>query len=122
MKKHLTCIECPQGCRLLAEVEDGRCLSLTGNKCPKGAEYGKQEIENPMRTLATTVLAQGLEVKMVPVRTSRPIPKASLLAAMEAVKQLRVSRPVAINEVIEKDFMGLGVDLIATRSIAAADL
>ncbi|MEW6515748.1 MAG: DUF1667 domain-containing protein [candidate division FCPU426 bacterium] len=96
-------------------------MRLTGNKCPKGLDYGKQEIENPLRTLATTVLAQNLEIKMVPVRTSLPIPRAKLAEAMEAVKRLRLNCPVDINQVIVANFLGLGVDLVATRSVAAAN-
>lgn len=121
MIRRLTCIECPQGCQLEAEVEGGYCVRLTGNKCPKGLDYGKQEIENPLRTLATTVLAQNLEIKMVPVRTSLPIPRAKLAEAMEAVKRLRLNCPVDINQVIVANFLGLGVDLVATRSVAAAN-
>jgi len=36
MIKKLICIECPQGCAMVAEIENGRVLKLSGNKCPKG--------------------------------------------------------------------------------------
>jgi CxxC motif-containing protein len=121
VEKKLTCIECPQGCGLTVELENGFMVKVAGNKCPKGEAYAKQEIENPLRTLTTTVLAQGLALKMVPVRTSRPIPKSRLLDAMAAVRSLRVSQPVKMHEVLAADFLGLNVDLIATRAVGAAD-
>ncbi|MFA6169647.1 MAG: DUF1667 domain-containing protein [Candidatus Margulisiibacteriota bacterium] len=110
----MTCIECPVGCQLEVDVEGGYVVKITGNKCEKGPLYAKQEVENPARILATTVLAKGLDLKMVPVRTSRPIPKAKLLAAMAEVKKIKLDHPVKVGDVIVKSFLG-EADLIATR-------
>jgi len=115
MKKKITCIDCPQGCQLEVDVENGYVVGLSGNKCPKGEVYAKQEIENPMRILASTVLTRALNIKMVPVRTSRPIPKSKLFEAIEEIKKIRLSRPVHVGDVIAPNFLGLGVDLISTR-------
>jgi len=97
--------------------ENGFVVSLTGNKCPKGLDYGKQEVEDPRRTLTTTVAAAGLSLKRIPVRTSRAIPKARLPEAMQAVRTLLITRPVCLGEVIAGNFLGLNVDLVATRSV-----
>jgi len=116
MIKKLTCIECPKGCQLEIETDGSRVIRVTGNQCEKGVAYAQQEIEDPRRILTSTVLTQGLSVKMLPVRTSAPIPKIKLMEAMAEVKRLRLDRPVAVNEPIVKNFMGLGVDLVSTRS------
>ena len=115
MIKKITCIECPQGCQLEVEVEGGYVIKVTGNKCPKGEPYAKQEIENPMRVLTSTVLTEGLEMKMVAVRTNKPIPKSKLFEAMAEVKKLRLKRPVKVGEIILSDLLGTGADLIAAR-------
>jgi CxxC motif-containing protein len=115
--KKLTCIDCPKGCTLKIAIDSGKVLSVTGNQCKKGEAYAKQEIENPMRVLTTTVLAEGLSVKMVPVRTSGPIPKSKLLEAIEATRKIKISKSVKAEEVIQKNFMNLGVNLITTRKI-----
>lgn len=115
MIKNITCIECPQGCQLEVDIENGYVVKVTGQKCKKGEGYARQEIENPMRVLTSVVLTQGLEMKMVPVKTSQAIPKAKLLPAMEAVKIIRLKNPVKVGAVIEKNLLGLGVDLISTR-------
>jgi len=117
MIKKLTCIECPKSCILSAEVESGKIVKVTGNLCPKGITYAKSEIENPMRILTSTVPAKGLSLKMVPVRTDRPIPKSNLLVAMQEMRKLRISKPVDIGEVIVPNFLGLGVNLIAAREV-----
>ena len=120
MKRTMTCIECPQGCRLEIETDGSRVISVTGNKCKRGDKYARQEIEAPMRTLTTSVLTRGLELKMLPVRTSRPIPKGRLFEAMEAVKRMVVTSPVKAGTVIAPDFLGLGVDLLACRPLDRA--
>jgi CxxC motif-containing protein len=117
MKKRLICIECPNGCEIEAEIIDNRVISVTGNKCERGETYSKQELENPLRTLASTVLAKGLSVKLIPVRTSGPIPKNRLFEAIEVIKTIRITQPVQANEVIQANFLSLPVDLIATRRV-----
>ena len=37
----LTCIRCPMGCAIHVEMENGQVVSVTGNTCPRGAEYAK---------------------------------------------------------------------------------
>jgi len=115
MTKKLTCIECPKGCKLTVDVQDGKVVKVTGNECPKGEKYAISEIENPARILASSVLGWGLRLKMIPVRTDKPIPKSRIFDAMGEVKKIRVTAPLKSGDVIVKDFLGLGVNLIATR-------
>ena len=51
MIRKMTCIVCPNGCELEAEIVDGKCISVSGNLCPKGAQYAAQEVEAPKRTI-----------------------------------------------------------------------
>ncbi|MBU0672400.1 MAG: DUF1667 domain-containing protein [Candidatus Margulisbacteria bacterium] len=118
MKKKITCIECPQGCQLEVDVENGYVVKVTGNKCDKGTDYAKQEIENPMRVLTSTVQSDGLELKMVPVRTDKTIPKSQVLKAMAEVQKIKLTQPVKVGEVIMKNILGTEANLIATRPAA----
>ncbi len=115
MMKKLTCIECPKGCRLTVDVADDKVVKVAGNECPKGEGYAVFEIENPSRILTSTVSGQGLNLKMIPVRTDNPIPKSRIFDAMEEIKKIRVKRPLNAGDIIVKDFLNLGVNLIATR-------
>jgi CxxC motif-containing protein len=115
MTKKLTCIECPEGCRLTVDIEDFKIIKIAGNKCPKGEGYAISEIKNPARILTSSVLSQGLELKMIPVRTDKPIPKSRIFEAMNAIKKIKVKKPLNIGDIIVKNFLGLGVNLIATR-------
>jgi CxxC motif-containing protein len=114
----MICTECPVGCALAVTVEKGKVIKVEGQKCPRGEKHAVDEMENPVRVLTSTVVTEGLSVKMLPVKTDRPIPKTRLFKAMEEVKKIRVSQPTRVGDVVVKNFLGLGVDLIATRSIS----
>ena len=32
----LTCVECPMGCDIEVEVENGKVVKVLGNTCPRG--------------------------------------------------------------------------------------
>jgi len=114
--RKITCIECPIGCRMAVDAEGSRVIKVAGNKCPKGEQYAVSEIENPVRILTSAVLCLGLDLKMLPVRTDKPMPKSRILEAMKEVKKIRVSEPLSAGDVIVKNFMGTNVNLIAARS------
>lgn len=118
MTRELICIECPLGCVLSADIDNNKVVATRGNKCPKGEAYAVSEVEAPQRFFTATVLAENLEIKMIPVKTDKPIPKAKIIEAALEVQKIRISRPVSFGEPIVKDFLGLGVDLIATRQVS----
>ena len=114
--KNITCIECPKGCKLSIEIENEKVVKVSGNQCAKGDKYGRSEVENPMRILTSAVLSQGMLPRMVPVRTDKPIPKSKLVDAMERIKTIRLSKSVGVGEIIEKDFITPGTNLVSTRN------
>ncbi|MBU4313135.1 MAG: DUF1667 domain-containing protein [Candidatus Omnitrophica bacterium] len=117
MKKNLICIECPKGCALDVDIENCRVVKVTGNQCPKGETYAISEIEDPRRILTATILTKGFPLKLLPVRTDRPIPKARISDAMKAIRKIRAISRVKTGDIIAKDLLGLGANLIATREL-----
>lgn len=115
--KTITCIECPVGCRIGVDMEGCRVVKVSGNKCPKGEKYAISEIENPMRVLTTTVAAEGLGIRRLPIRTSAPISKAKIPEVMRVIRSVKVSRPVRVGESIVKNVCGTGADIVVTRSV-----
>ncbi len=113
MAKDLTCIICPRGCSL--HIDDD--LNVTGNFCPRGAAYAKQEVLDPRRTLTTTVRCESKLLSVCPVKTLAPIPKDKVLAAMKEVNAIKLVPPVHIGDVVIADLLGTGVALVATREI-----
>ena len=49
-KRELTCIQCPIGCQLMVSI-DGTDVTVSGNRCPRGAAYGEKEVTHPTRTV-----------------------------------------------------------------------
>ncbi|MCX5687859.1 MAG: DUF1667 domain-containing protein [Candidatus Omnitrophica bacterium] len=115
--RKMTCIECPKGCRLAVNIENGRVAKVTGNECPKGEKYAIGEVENPTRIFTSTVLGQGLELKMIPVRTDKAIAKSKIFEAMTQIKRIKISKPLNAGDIIIRNFLGLDVNLIATRKM-----
>ena len=117
MKKELTCIVCPIGCRLCAEVnENNEVISVSGNTCPRGRVYAEAELTHPTRTLTTTVAVAGRDGMMLPVKTDKPISKENLLPAMEILRSVRVSLPIKIGEIVYPDLLG-EANVVATATI-----
>ncbi len=115
--RKITCIECPIGCALSVDIENCRVIKVSGDKCPKGEPYAVSEVENPLRTLTSAVLSRNLPLKMIPVRTDKPIPKSRILEAMAEIKKIRVDKPLRVGDIVAINFLGLGANLIATRDV-----
>lgn len=115
MDKKIICIECPLSCELTLDIENCRVVKVSGNKCPKGELYAKSEVENPVRILTSAVYGEGLNLKMIPVRTKGPIPKSRIFDGMQEIKKIVVKKPVETGDIIVSNFLGLGTDLIVTR-------
>ncbi|MFA5143581.1 MAG: DUF1667 domain-containing protein [Candidatus Omnitrophota bacterium] len=115
MTKKMVCIECPNSCLLSVDIENCKVTKVTGAKCPRGVKYALTEAVSPARLFTATVAAAGLDLKIIPVRTDKPIPKQDLFKAVEEIKKVTVRSPVKSGETLVDNFLGLGVKLIATR-------
>ncbi len=113
--KELICIVCPRGCHLRVDEEHG--CSVTGNSCPKGAEYGKMELTNPTRVATSTVRCVGGVYPRCPVKTDAPIPKGLIFQAVKALDGVELHAPVKVGDTVIKDVCGTGVSFVAARSI-----
>ncbi len=117
MKKEIICISCPNGCTLEVDVEKGKVISVKGSECKKGLEYAKNEILNPLRFVTTTVKITGASLPLLPVRTSKAVPRGLCQKIVKKAAKIEVKSPVKIGQVIAPDILSTGADLIATRSL-----
>ncbi len=115
-EKTFVCIRCPIGCALtVTRTEAG--VTVSGNTCKRGEEYGIAEVTAPTRTVTSTVRLYNGEIACAPVRTAAPIPKDKIFAVLYAIKKTRLDAPVCIGDVAIKNVCGTGVDVIVTRNI-----
>ncbi len=99
--------------------KDGEII-VKGNLCPRGKEFAVEELKNPERILPTSVKVVGGDQPLVSVKTSKPIPKSRIFDVMEEIKKVEVRAPVEIGDVILKNVLNLGADVIATREVRVA--
>ena len=98
MKKCLTCIECPMGCEITVELENGKVISVTGNNCPRGKLYVEAEVVCPKRVITSTVRAENGE--MIPVKTDKPVRKDAMFSVMQKINSITCKMPVKLGDVL----------------------
>ncbi len=120
MKKvEMTCIVCPISCNLEITLDDNdNIIDVTGHTCPRGDVYARKELTNPTRMLTSTVRIAGAMYDRLPVITSADIPKGKMFDVMKEIAKVSVTAPVANNQVIIENVCDLGVDIVASRSMA----
>lgn len=117
MKKKLICIVCPNGCEMEAEYSDKEISEISGNLCDKGKDYVKKELFSPERGVTSSVNVRGGVLPLVSVKTSKPIPKNKIFEVMDYIADIEVQAPVKIGDVIVKDILGTGANVIATKNV-----
>jgi len=115
MVKELVCIVCPKGCRLHVDIDND--YKVTGNSCPRGAQYGRNEVMSPTRVLTSTVKISGAMYSRCPVKTEAPVPKGKLLEIMGLLNGVSLTAPVRAGQVVLADAAGTGVSVIATKDL-----
>ena len=118
----LTCIICPMGCSMEVEVEtdtDGhkKVLSVKDNGCKRGEQYASKELQNPTRTLTTTIKVEDGLLPVVPVKTAGEVPKNMLLQCMEVVRRAKCKAPVKRGDILLYDLLGTGINVIACADV-----
>ncbi len=114
--QELTCIVCPNGCRISVEFKDGDYV-FSGNKCVRGIEFARAELTAPTRSVTTTVKTAFSGMPVLPVRTNGEIPKKMIPVLIHALASVVVTQPVGIGETVIEDVLGTGCDVIATSDI-----
>jgi CxxC motif-containing protein len=90
--KRYTCIVCPACCDLETDGTD-----VNGARCPKGEAFARQEVIMPLRLITTTVRCEiSKGTKLLPVKTSCPVPLSRVPEMMRQIKALRLSEIPAI--------------------------
>ena len=100
-KREFVCIGCPLGCNVTVELDGTEMKAITGNTCPRGADYVTKELTDPRRIVTSLVRVTGGELPVVSVKTASDIPKDKIRDCIRALK----------------DVCGTGINMIATKTI-----
>lgn len=116
MIKELICTNCPIGCPLRVEYEDGKILSISGNTCKNGITFGTNEVLCPKRTITSIVRLSNRE-GMLPVKSASELPKDRIFEFMEIISSAVATAPVKSGDVIVENIGGTGIDVVATKTV-----
>ena len=110
------CIVCPAGCHLEIAVDSENHASVSGNRCPRGISYAVSELTDPRRVVTAVVPTDDPYHCVLPVRSALPFPKGKIAALLNLLYTMRVSTPVSCGDVILKDALETGIDIIAAEN------
>jgi len=104
----LICIKCPKGCEL-----DINNDIITGNSCPRGIDYAKEELSTPKRTV--TALAKSI-YGVVPVKTTIEVPKDKIFEVLEVISKIKL-KETHIGDIVYKNILNTGADVVVTGNV-----
>ena len=116
-KTHFVCVVCPIGCEVDVVHDGQKVISMEGNKCQNSEEFVTQELIEPMRILTTTVRIRGARWTVIPVRSDKAVPKRLFPRIMKQLRRIRLQAPVSMLDVVVKNSVGTGANIIATRTV-----
>ena len=96
--KEVICTCCPQGCHL--QVDEANGYKVTGNGCPNGIAYGKEELTHPTRIITSTV------------------PKGQMAEVVAALDSVVLHAPIHVGDVVLHNVCDTGADIVTCRDMA----
>jgi CxxC motif-containing protein len=115
--KEITCILCPMGCRASVVFESGKIPRVENVECPRGKDYVRSELKTPRRDFFTTIQVKGGNLPLCSVRTTQPVPKDQIQECSLALGRIVIEAPIVSGQIIVRNILGLGMDVIATRDV-----
>ena len=116
-KKIFTCIVCPVSCRITVTDKGGNKLSVSGHSCKRGEKHAESEYTDPRRMITTTVKIKGSTQRRLPVISDSEIPKRCMEECLALLYGVTVTAPIRCGDIVVSDICGLGVNIMASRSI-----
>ncbi len=107
----ITCIMCPVGCSLKV-TKNNKEIIVTGNGCPRGEIYGKNEITLPKRMITTIKKYKNGTISL---KTSEPIDKRLVEKALKEIEKLSEPTKISAGEILIKNILNTGVDIVVTN-------
>jgi CxxC motif-containing protein len=114
----IVCVQCPMGCKLKITMdEENKISDIAGYTCERGRQYAVQEVTDPKRIIPSSIKVVNGELELVSVKTDRPVSKKLIPEIMIIIKNSMVTAPVKVGQVLVKNILGTGADIVATRQV-----
>ena len=112
-----TCIVCPRGCEIRAEIKDGKIIRTDGNQCTRGKDYVEQEIKEAKRVVMSVIKVKHGDFPTVSVKTDKPVPKRLIPKIMKKLARIEIEAPIKIGQRIMKNIIDTNINIVATRRV-----
>ncbi len=121
--REMICINCPIGCNLKVYGDNEENIRVEGNKCPRGLQYGKDEVLNPKRMVTSSVPLRKDEntgiYQMISVKTSEAVPKELIFSVLKEIKSIDLKskgiKKIEVGDILLENVCNTGVDIVATQ-------
>lgn len=119
MIKEMVCILCPNSCNLIVSRDDRNPngVKVENALCPKGKDYAYNEIFDPKRTIASSIVVEGGELPLVSVKIDRPIPKDKIFDVMKEIKEAKLKAPIKAGDILIRNVAQTEANVIATKNV-----
>lgn len=115
MIREIICNKCDKNC-ILSIKKDDEIMGIEGNLCSEGIEYANMEISDNKGILTTLVRIKGSKLNVVSVKSNKPISKDLWIECSKALSRLYVGAPVKIGDIVCKNILNTGVDIVCTKN------
>lgn len=121
--REMICINCPIGCNLKVYGDNEENIRVEGNKCPRGLQYGTDEVLNPKRMVTSSVplcVDENTGIyQMISVKTSEAVPKELIFSVLKEIKSIdlksKVIKKIEVGDILLENVCNTGVDIVATQ-------
>lgn len=121
--REMICINCPIGCNLKVYGDNEENIRVEGNKCPRGLQYGTDEVLNPKRMVTSSVPLREDEntgiYQMISVKTSEAVPKELIFSVLKEIKSIDLKskgiKKIEVGDILLENVCNTGVDVVATQ-------
>ncbi len=118
--QQLVCIACPLSCRLSVTRQSDGGIEVTGNRCPRGELYGREEVLAPRRVVTAVVPTSSADFPCAAVKTDGPVPRDLVRDLLRILYGRTVDLPVRRGQVLVEGYHGVRV--LFTRTLPPDDV
>ena len=115
IEKEVLCVICPSSCHVTVKGDGKTVSEISGYTCKRGKDYAEAEYISPMRTLATTVKAEGYSCPIIAVRSNKPMPKEKIFDAMAEIQKAVATPPFYVGKPVIENILDTGVDIVLSN-------
>ena len=118
---NLSCIVCPRGCQLTVTMKGKEVENVEGFGCIRGKAYAQEEMVAPKRMITLAIPVKNGQLPVLPVVSKEGLPKEKIMECAEFLRNFSVTAPITEGQVVVRNILDLGVDIIAARDIQIKD-